>query len=47
MEVGFDWLGSPLNGAETSLAATGTVTLTGTHVVNVEVETGLATYVAP
>ncbi len=47
VEIGFDWLGQPLNAAETPLAATGSVTLTGTHVVNVAIDTGYVTYVPP
>ena len=46
-EIGFDWLGRPLNATENELAATGTVTLTGTHQVTVEVDTGHIRYVAP
>ena len=47
VEIGFNWLGQPLNAAETDLAAQGSVTLTGTHVVNVEALTGHLSYVAP
>ena len=47
VEVGFDWLGRPLNAAEADLAAQGSVTLTGNHVVNVAIGTGTITYVAP
>ncbi len=47
VEIGFDWLGQPLNAAENPLAATGSVTLTGTHVVNVAIDTGYVTYVRP
>lgn len=46
-EIGFDWLGRPLNAAESSLAAQGSVTFTGNHRVTVEVTTGLAKYVKP
>lgn len=46
-EVGFDWLGRPLNSAEGSLAAQGTVTLTDNHLVHVAVSTGHVTHVAP
>lgn len=47
VEVGFDWLGQPRNGAETALAAQGSVMLTGGHVVNVEAGTGHIAHVAP
>ena len=47
VEIGFDWLGQPLNATESPLAATGSVTLTGTHVVNVAINTGYVTYVRP
>ena len=47
VEVGFDWLGRPLNAAETALAAQGVVTLNDGHVVNIAAETGYAEYVAP
>ena len=47
VEIGFDWLGQPLNATEDPLAATGSVTLTGNHVVNVAINTGLVTYVRP
>lgn len=46
-EIGFDWLGRPLNASENDLAAAGTVTLTGNHQVTVEVDTGHIRYVAP
>lgn len=46
-EVGFDWLGQPLNSAETALAADGTVTLTNNHQVQVRARTGHVVYVAP
>ena len=46
-EVGFDWLGRPLSGAESSLANPGVVTLTGGHQVTVAVSTGHAAHVAP
>ena len=46
-EVGFDWLGRPLNSAEGSLAAQGTVTLTDNHLIHVAVSTGHVTHVAP
>ncbi len=47
VEIGFDWLGQPLNATENPLAATGSVTLTGTQVVNVAIDTGYVTYVRP
>ena len=46
-EVGFDWLGQPLNSTESSLAAQGTVTLTDNHLIYVAVSTGHVTHVAP
>jgi prepilin-type N-terminal cleavage/methylation domain-containing protein len=46
-EVGFDWLGRPLNAAETDLAADGTVTLTGGHVITVTAGTGYVSHTAP
>ena len=46
-EVGFDWLGRPLNSAENSLVAQGTVTLTDNHLIQVAVSTGHVTHVAP
>jgi prepilin-type N-terminal cleavage/methylation domain-containing protein len=42
-QIGFTWIGQPLNGAETNLAAPGVVTLTGGRTVTVQVGTGLAT----
>jgi prepilin-type N-terminal cleavage/methylation domain-containing protein len=41
-EVGFDWLGGPLNSSETALAAQGTVSLNGGYSVTVQPLTGLA-----
>lgn len=44
--IGFDWLGQPLNANESSLSATGVVTLTGTSgsaTVNVTPVTGVVT----
>ncbi len=41
-EVGFDWLGRPLNSTSASLAAQGTITLTQGKTVTVQVGTGLA-----
>ena len=46
-EVGFDWLGRPLNSAEGNLAAQGTVTLTDNHLIQVAVSTGHVQHVAP
>ena len=47
VQVGFDWLGRALNATETLLAARGTVTLSGSHVVNVEATTGFVSHVGP
>lgn len=47
VEVGFDWLGRPLNVAETPLAADGEVTLTAGHIVRVTAVTGHTAYVSP
>ncbi len=41
-DVGFDWLGRPLTNDGIYLNATGAVTITGGHVVNVQQETGYA-----
>ncbi len=46
-EVGFDWLGQPLNAADTTLAVAGTVTLSDGHQVTVTISTGHIAYVAP
>lgn len=46
-EVGFDWLGRPLNAAEADLAAAGAVVLSGGHRVEVAVATGHVRHVAP
>ena len=43
-EIGFDWLGQPLNTTEVSLVAQGTVSLTGGHSVTVQVGTGTPTF---
>lgn len=40
-EVGFDWLGRPLNSTQQLLALPGTITLTGDRQVTVEPGTGL------
>ncbi len=46
-EVGFDWLGQPLNSDDDPLAVAGTVELSDGHQVTVEVTTGHIAYVAP
>jgi len=46
-EVGFDWLGRPLNATESDLSATGEIVLSGIHRLTVEVETGHVAHVAP
>ncbi len=46
-EVGFDWNGKPLNSTQTPLAATGTVTLTGGNLVQVQANGGLVTCTTP
>ncbi len=46
-EVGFDWLGQPLNAADTTLGAAGTVTLSDGHQITVTISTGHIAYVAP
>lgn len=46
-EVGFDWLGRPLNSGEADLAALGTVQLTGGRSVSVVPGTGLVTLTLP
>jgi len=46
-EVGFNWLGKPLNITESQLAATGTVVLTGGHTISVVPETGHVYYTEP
>jgi prepilin-type N-terminal cleavage/methylation domain-containing protein len=46
-EVGFDWLGRPLNQSESLLAAQGQVTLAGGHQILVEAGSGLIRYQAP
>ncbi len=47
VEIGFDWLGRPLNQSETALAAQGSVTLSGSHVITVEVGSGFVAYAPP
>ena len=46
-EIGFDWMGRPLNASETPLAAEGEIQLSGGHLVHVEPDTGHVTHVAP
>jgi MSHA pilin protein MshC len=46
-EVGFDWLGRPLDSGEGTLGADGTVTLTGGHTITVETGTGYVSHTAP
>jgi len=46
-DIGFDWLGEPLTGDATSLAADGVVTLTSTVTLTVEKGTGHAVFAAP
>lgn len=41
--LGFDWMGAPLASSELSLAAAGTVTLSGGHGVSVEPQSGTIT----
>lgn len=42
-EIGFDWIGAPLNSAESPLAGVGTVALSGGWTVSVAPTTGLVT----
>jgi hypothetical protein len=46
-EVGFDWNGQPLNSSQTTLAATGTVTINGGNLVQVQSGGGLVTCTTP
>ncbi|MCP3905443.1 MAG: prepilin-type N-terminal cleavage/methylation domain-containing protein [Planctomycetes bacterium] len=46
-DIGFDWLGAPLTGDATTLAADGTVTLTSSVTLTVEKGTGHAVFAAP
>jgi len=46
-EIGFDWLGRPLNATETSLASQGVVTLSNSAQVTVAVTTGSIALVQP
>jgi prepilin-type N-terminal cleavage/methylation domain-containing protein len=43
-EIGFDWLGQPLNSSQTSLAANGTISMGGGRSVTVQIGTGMITY---
>lgn len=47
LEVGFDWLGQPLNDTEADLVALGSVTFSGNDVVEVQIETGYVTFTPP
>ena len=47
VEVGFDWLGQPLNAAETALAADGTVVTSGGHSITVVFGTGHIIHTEP
>ena len=47
LEVGFNWLGKPLNSTETQLTAEGSVILTGGHSINIVPETGHIYYSEP
>ena len=47
LEIGFNWIGEPLNDAELDLTAQGIVTLSNSHVVTVEIETGYVAYAPP
>lgn len=46
-EIGFDWLGEPLNSTEAALAADGTVTLTGNAALTVYIGTGQTALTIP
>jgi prepilin-type N-terminal cleavage/methylation domain-containing protein len=46
-EVGFDWLGKPLNSASAALSADGTITLNDGGQIQVRAHTGHVKYVAP
>lgn len=47
VEIGFDWLGRPLNATESPLISTGVITITGNHQVQITLDTGNVTYAAP
>jgi Tfp pilus assembly protein FimT len=38
--IGFDWIGRPLNSAETALSAAGTITVSGSQTITVVPDTG-------
>jgi prepilin-type N-terminal cleavage/methylation domain-containing protein len=42
-EIGFDWLGQPLNSSQTALAANGTINLSGGKTVTIQIGTGMIT----
>jgi hypothetical protein len=46
-EIGFDWNGKPLNGNQAALTSTGTVTLNGGNLVQVQPTGGLVTCTTP
>lgn len=46
-ELGFDWNGRPLNSSENLLQLPGVITLSGGHVIRVEIETGLSIHDQP
>ena len=46
-EIGFDWLGRPLDSIENPLASQGAVTLTGGHIITIEPGTGHVRYQTP
>ena len=46
-EIGFDWLGRPLNSTESSLVSPGSITFTSGHQLTVSVNTGHIAYVEP
>ena len=46
-EVGFDWNGQPLNSSQTTLTTTGTVTINGGNLVQVQSGGGLVTCTTP
>lgn len=46
-EIGFDWIGRPLNSAETIITSDGTVAVTGSYVVTIHAGTGHLTLAMP
>lgn len=46
-EIGFDWMGKPLNSGSVALAADGTIVLSGGEQILVRPHTGYVKYVAP